>query len=126
MDGWSTTPSFPPGPPRILGPPQAQAIIDGNSVTYRCEVFASPDHETSWSFTDSEGVTTEIVSTETSDTSKYTVGRDRDIRETFGQLTVLDVQYSDRGAYTCTAESSLGARTANATLTVHGRLYLHV
>ena len=42
----------------------------------------------------------------------------------FGELTVLDVQYEDRGRYTCTAMNSLGADVSNANLIVHGELHL--
>ncbi len=100
-------------------------IIDGNSVTFQCEVFAFPEHQTSWTFTDTEGVTMEIMSTDSNDTEKYSVERDREDRGEFGQLTVMNVQYGDRGTYSCTAQNPQGSRTANATLTVHGMLQVH-
>ncbi len=113
---------FTPGPPSILLPPEDAVIIDGNSVTFQCEVFAFPEHQTLWTFTDSEGVTMEIIS---NDTEKYSVERDREDHGEFGQLTVMNVQYEDRGTYSCTAQNPQGSRTANATLTVHGMLQVH-
>ncbi len=114
-----------PGPPSILLPPEDAVIIDGNIVTFQCEVFAFPEHQTSWSFTDSEGVTLEIISTDSNDTEKYSVERGREDRGEFGQLTVMNVRYGDRGTYSCAAQNPQGSRTANATLTVHGMLHVH-
>ncbi len=116
---------FNPGPPSILLPPEDAVIIDGNSVTFQCEVFAFPEHQTSWTFTDIEGVTTEIISTDSNDTEKYSAERGREDRGAFGQLTVMNVQYGDRGTYSCTAHNPQGSRTASATLTVHGMLQVH-
>ena len=39
----------------------------------------------------------------------------------FGELTILDVQFSDRGTYTCTVENIIGFLTREANLTVHGK-----
>ena len=44
----------------------------------------------------------------------------------FGVLIVQDVQYEDRGRYTCTARNILGSDTAFATLTVHGEYKLSI
>ena len=110
------------GPPIILGPPQDQfEINDGSNAIFVCGAFAFPLHELDWTFTDATGMTTPIISTsDEQDTDKYSVNRSRETFEMFGVLIVQDVQYEDRGRYTCTARNILGSDTAFATLTVHG------
>ena len=87
---------------------------------FQCEASAVPDHNVFWTFTNSSGRTRAIISTTESDTDKYQVKRGREIGAGFGELTVLDVQYEDRGRYTCTAMNSVGSDVSNANLTVHG------
>ena len=91
---------------------------------FQCEASAVPEHNVFWTFTNSDGSTRAIISTTESDTDKYQVKRMRGIGAVFGELTVLDVQYEDRGRYTCTAMNSLGSDVSNANLTVHGELHL--
>ena len=52
--------------------------------------------------------------------SKYLIIRDSGSNR-FGELTILDVQFSDRGSYYCTAENIIGSETRGAILTVHGK-----
>ena len=87
---------------------------------FKCEASAVPEHEVFWTFTNSDGSTRAIISTAESDTDKYQVKRERRIGAGFGELTILDVQYEDRGRYTCTAMNSIGSDMSNANLTVHG------
>ena len=94
-------------------------INNGSSAVFRCEASAVPEHEVFWTFTNSSGSTRTIISTTESDTNKYQVNRVRGIRAGFGELTILDVQYEDRGTYTCTAMNSIGPDMSNANLTVH-------
>ena len=116
-----------PGPPLIFVPPVDRfEINNGSSAVFRCEASAVPDHEVFWTFTNSSGSTLSIISTTESDTNKYQVKREREIDVGFGELTVLDVQYEDRGRYTCTAVNSLGSDVSDANLTVHGEPHLVV
>ena len=112
------------GPPQIVGGPQNQEILGGqdNNVTFSCEAIANPQHEISWSYTDSSDVTwTDISSTTNESMGKYCIFRD--INDTrFGELTVLNVTYEDRGMYTCTASNSVGDVSAKGILTVQGKL----
>ena len=101
-------------------------MINGSSAVFRCEASAVPEHNVFWTFTNSDGSTLSIISTTESDTDKYQVKRMRRIGAGFGELTVLDVQYRDRGRYTCTAVNSVGSDIANASLTVHGEPHLVV
>ena len=66
-----------------------------------------------------------IISTTDMDTAKYRINRDRSSAMDFGSLTVLDVRFSDRGIYSCTAGNSIGSVTAEADLTVYGGYYMH-
>ena len=97
-------------------------INNGSSAVFQCEASAVPEHNVFWTFTNSSGSTRAIISTTESDTDNYQIKRVRGIGAGFGELTVLDVQYEDRGRYTCTAVNSLGADISNANLTVHGEL----
>ena len=95
-------------------------INNGSSAVFQCEASAVPEHNVFWTFTNSSGSTQSIISTTESDTDKYLVNRERGIGAGFGELTILDVQYEDRGRYTCTAMNSIGSDVSNSSLTVHG------
>ena len=104
------------GSPVIVEPPENQYVInDGSSAEFVCRALAFPNHTISWMFTNVSGVAMEIVS----DGSKYFIVSDRSTTM-FGELTVMNVDYEDRGVYTCTATNSIGFDTASANLTVHG------
>ena len=119
--------SISPGRPLIFVPPVDQfEINNGSSAVFQCEASAVPDPDVFWTFTNSNGSTKAVISTTENDTDKYQVKRVRGIGAGFGELTVLDVQYEDRGRYTCTAMNSVGTDVSNASLTVHGELHLIV
>ena len=91
-----------------------------------CMASAVPLHEIVWSFTDVNGVTVERIAA-TADyesavtiSSKYSINRNRTEEVLFGQLTVRNVEYSDRGTYICLAQNFNGDDNAQANLTVHG------
>ncbi len=103
------------GPPVIINPPMDQVIINnGSTAVFSCDALASPDHNVSWTFTDFNETVTDIVSN-----IKYTIVGDRN-ESRFGELTVVNVTYEDRGVYTCSAANTIGTDTASANLTVHG------
>ena len=86
-----------------------------------CEAFAFPEHNVEWIFIESDGTALPIISTaDGEDTEKHSVNRNRDPRNGFGVLTVIDVQYEDRGTYSCMAVNDIGEDMAAANLTVHG------
>ena len=88
---------------------------------FACSAIADPEHNVQWSFTDSDGVIADKIATtdiEAPGSSKYSIDRLR--TATFGQLTVNNVTYEDRGVYTCRAENEIGFEDDSANLTVHG------
>ena len=114
-----------PGPPLIFVPPVDRfEINNGSSAVFQCEASAVPEHKVFWTFTNSDGSTQSIISTTESDTNKYQINQEIGAR--FGELTILNVQYGDRGRYTCTAMNSLGSDVSDANLTVHGEPHLVV
>ena len=116
-----------PGRPLIFVPPVDQfKINNGSSAVFQCEASAVPEHNVFWTFTNSDGITLSIISTTESDTDKYQVNRTRGIGAGFGELTVIGVQYEDRGTYTCTAMNSVGSDVSDASLTVQGEPHLVV
>ena len=111
------------GFPMIRAAPQDSVTIDGQDAVFTCSALASPEHNIFWEFTPEEGNTTNIINTaEMSNSTKYSISRNRSDTQLFGQLTVNNVQFEDRGTYRCTAENDLGAVNATASLTVHGTL----
>ena len=106
------------GLPAIATPPSNQFTInDGSSATFTCDALAFPEHNISWTFTNISGVVTDIVS----DGNNYSIVANCSTTR-FGELTVMNVDYEDRGVYTCTATNSFGFDKASANLTVHGEI----
>ncbi len=59
-----------------------------------------------------------IITTSSMNTFKYQIFAKG---MNFGQLTVLNVVYNDRGTYTCTATNTVGSVVDSGSLTVQGR-----
>ena len=117
----SICPCFFLGRPLIFVPPVDQyEINNGSSAVFQCEASAVPLHDVFWTFTNFNGSTVFIIDTTSPDTDKYQIRRMRGIRAGFGELTVLNVQYEDRGTYACTAMNIIGSDMSDANLTVHG------
>ena len=55
----------------------------------------------------------------TDSSSKYVIVDERS-NSRFGELTVMNVEFGDRGVYTCSAANDVGTVSALANLTVHG------
>ena len=86
-------------------------------------------HYVEWVFTNSDGDSTVIISTNGNNSTKYGINRNVS-SPSFGQLVIRDVVYSDRGQYMCRAINERGTDTATANLTVHGMceymtVYIH-
>ena len=113
------------GFPMIRAAPQDSVTVDGQDAVFTCSALASPEHNIFWEFTPEEGNTNNIINTSgMSNSTKYSISCSRSDTQLFGQLTVNNVQFEDRGTYRCTAENDLGAVNATASLTVHGTLSL--
>ena len=110
------------GPPDIVQPPTDTIEIDDNNVTLECNAIALPQHNITWMFqmtnTDNARM---IVNTSSPDPSmKYIIDNNTN-STSFGTLTITDLQYSDRGIYTCIATNTHGAVSAEAMVNVHGK-----
>ena len=92
---------------------------------FTCGALAIPPHQIYWTFTNTDGVETPVISTvDGMNSSKYQINSANGTMG-FGTLTVADVRYEDRGTYACNATNDIGSDFANATLTVHGK-YMRV
>ena len=111
-----------------MGGPQDRDVLGQarRSITFSCEVIANPPHNISWSYTNASGfLYPNIINTNSANTSKYLIQPDTS-RSDYGQLTVQDINYEDRGAYTCTAVNSVGQMSDDGILTVQGILVIEV
>ena len=106
------------GPPLIISPPVDDFVITGDIAVFICTALAFPIHYVEWTFINSDGESTVIINTIEGNKTKYRI--DNTMSPTFGQLIVVDVQYSDRGEYVCRAINEVDMERAQATLTVHG------
>ena len=81
---------------------------------FECDVLSHPPHIIKWTFINSSGVETQI-----NDSSKYSIVSNRSTTR-FGELTVMNVVYEDRGKYICAALNQIGSDMKFANLTVQG------
>ena len=115
------------GPPNIIVGPTSTIEIDDDDVTLKCDAIAFPQHNITWMFqrnnTDNARM---IINTSSPDpTMKYLI--DDNVNSTsFGILTITNLQYSDRGMYTCIAANTRGTVSAEAMVNVHGKNFIIV
>ena len=115
------------GPPNIIVGPTSTIETDDNDVTLKCDAIAFPQHNITWMFQRTNtGSARMIINTSSPDPiMKYLI--DDDVNSTsFGTLTINDLQYSDRGMYTCVAANTHGADNAEAMVNVHGKNFIIV
>ena len=111
-----------------MGGPQDRDVLGqaGHTTTFSCEAIANPPHSISWSHTNASGfLDHNIINISSANTSKYLIQFDTS-RSDYGQLTVLNINYEDRGTYTCTAFNSVGLVSDDSMLTVQGILVIEV
>ena len=110
------------GPPEIIDPPVDTAEIDDNDVTLICTAIALPQYNITWMYQRMRSdVGRDIISTSSSDTNmKYLINNTVNSTN-FGTLTITNLQYDDRGIYTCVAANEHGAVSADAMVNVHGK-----
>ena len=110
------------GPPDIVEGPTDIIEIDDNDVTLMCNAIALPQHNITWMFQMTNTNNTRmIVNTSSPDPSMKYIIDDNVDSGSFGTLTINDLQYSDRGIYTCIAANTHGAVSAEAMVNVHGK-----
>ena len=115
------------GPPDIVEPPTDAVQIDDNNVTLVCKAIALPPHDITWMFhTTNTDNARMIVNTSSPDPSMKYIIDDNIDSISFGTLTITDLQYSDRGIYTCIAANTRGAVSAEAMVNVHGKNFIIV
>ena len=110
------------GPPDIIVVPMNTTQIDGNNVTLVCHAIALPQHNITWMYQRmSSDVGRNIISSSSSDANmKYLINNTVNTTS-FGTLTITNLQYDDRGIYTCVAANEHGAVSASAMVNVHGK-----
>ena len=113
------------GPPCIIEGPTNTTEIDDTNVTLRCDAVASPQHNVTWMFqrTGTNG-TRMIISTSSSDPNMKYLINDSVNTAGFGTLTITNLQYSDRGIYTCVAANTHGSVNDSAMMNVHGKNFI--
>ena len=96
--------------------------IDGNDVMLTCNAIGLPQHNITWMYQRMRiDVATVIITTSSSDPNmKYQINNTVNTTS-FGTLTITNLQYDDRGVYTCVAANVNGAVSAAAVVSVHGK-----
>ena len=114
------------GTPHIIEGPTDTIEVDDNDVTLLCSAVAFPQHNITWMF---QRTTTDnvemIISTSSPDPHMKYLINDRVNTAGYGMLTITNLQYSDRGIYTCMASNDYGAVSATAIVNVHGKNFVN-
>jgi len=120
------------GPPDIIDVPVDTIEIDDNNVTLICISFGFPQHNITWMYQRMRSdVGRDIISSDTN--MKYLINNTVNTTSIgsltdaltiiFNSLTISNLQYDDRGIYTCVANNSRGSVSADAMVNVHGKDY---
>lgn len=96
--------------PAIIIFPGDQTILENSNVTFLCLGVGRPIPTPSWMF---KGDTIDFTD------SRYSLG---EVGLYLGSLTITELEYSDRGEYTCVYTNDNGNDTTSATLTVQGTI----
>ena len=103
-------------PPAISLEVMDQAQNETNTASFTCQATGEPVPTISWYFND--------VPLDATDTKKYTVSViSSNVTTNSGRLTIVSVQSSDVGTYTCNATNVVSSDTISGVLTVNGENY---
>ena len=109
-------------PPDIIDAPVDITEIDDNNVMLSCFALGFPQPSITWMYQRMRSdVATVVITTSSSDPNmKYQINNTVNTTS-FGTLTITNLQYDDRGVYTCVAADVNGAVSAAAVVSVHGK-----
>ena len=118
------------GPPRFVVETPNQQAVNGTEVTIQCYAVAEPLHRVTWFFTNASNVTVEIGSSNTSVADGYAINSvtvigsngepQAAVPAEYGSLTILNIQYGDRGVYRCRPENRYAAIETSTAVNVQG------
>lgn len=94
-------------PPSIVESPTDVIVSAGQTVEIRCSAYGAPKPIITW-------IKNNVHIT---DANRYSVSSS-------GALTIRDVGKNDEGRYECAARNSIGAASAQMTLTVQSKIYI--
>ena len=106
--------------PEITGAPDDVVVDELFNASFTCVASGRPSPNITWWRVESGGSVVQQVTNEENKTSITTVPMGE--REVTSTLTILWVNASDGGMYSCVADNEAGNTSASATLTVHGEL----
>ena len=93
-----------------------QAENEGNSAYFICQVTSEPIPSISWYFND--------VPVDEANTMKYSITISSNTTTITNTLTIMSVESSDVGTYTCNATNVVSTDASSGVLTVNGELLL--
>ena len=111
------------GPPKLINGPSDKIVTNSDNVTFVCEGRADPQHDILWTFNNTPIASTAIDSTLS---PRYLLETDTTLESSYGTLTVLNVQYGDRGIYECALNNTVDTINASATLKAQGMYNMHL
>ena len=93
-----------------------QVQNEGNNILFTCQATGEPDSTISWYF---NGIPVNVTNT-----MKYTTSM-TSVNSTiiFNTLTIISVESSDVGTYTCNVTNAISSDTSSGILTVNGEFY---
>ena len=102
--------------PTIIAQVMDDTENEGDTASFTCQATGEPDPTISWYFND--------VPVDVTNTTKYTVSvTSLNVTTSSSTLSIMSVQSSDVGTYTCNATNVVSSDTSSGVLTVNGEDY---
>ena len=93
-----------------------QAHIIGDAASFTCQAVSQPVSVIRWYFNS--------IAIDETDTMKYTISMmSLNITTISSTLTIMNVQSSDVGTYTCNATNVVSSDISSGVLTVNGKMH---
>jgi len=107
-----------PVAPSIISEMVDQTQIEGGTVFFACQADGEPSSSISWYFNG--------VPLDEANTAKYKILNNFSKLIVEGTLTIVNVESSDVGIYTCNATNVVSSDTSSGVLTINGELQICV
>ena len=103
--------------PTIIEFPESETVVLLEDATFSCLATARPRPDITWWRVEEDGSMTQVATMQNATIIEEAVFGER---ERISNLTILEAQPRDAGAYVCVAGNVFADVSALATLTVHG------